>query len=100
MDNPRKAGFLPTMTFLARSRRCVVGLVFSAVCSSVPAADKASSSADNSTAPAVAASPSLFDYDRSAPLNLEVSNTETRNGVLIRDVIFSGHKDPITAYVV
>lgn len=46
------------------------------------------------------ADPSLFAYDRAAPLEVKDVGAETRNGVLVRDITFVGVKDPIKAFIV
>lgn len=42
----------------------------------------------------------LFDYDKSAPLDLKEIGSETRGSVLVRDITFVGTKNPIKAYLV
>lgn len=48
----------------------------------------------------LAAEPGLFDYDKSAPLNLREVGVEARGDVTVRDITFVGTKDPIKAYLV
>lgn len=43
---------------------------------------------------------SLFDYDRSAPLDIRELTTEQRSGAIIRDITFAGRDGPVRAYVV
>jgi dienelactone hydrolase len=49
---------------------------------------------------ALAADPSPFDYDKSAPLDLREVGVETRGAATVRDITFIGTKDPIKAYLV
>lgn len=51
---------------------------------------------------ALAAEPGLFNYDRSAPLDLREVGAETRGAANVRDITFAvpGTKDPIKAYLV
>jgi dienelactone hydrolase len=52
------------------------------------------------TALAPAAEPTLFDYDRSAPLGVKEVAVETRGTVTVRDLTFIGVDAPVKAYVV
>ncbi len=47
-----------------------------------------------------AVEPGLFDYDKTAPLEVREVGAETRAGARIRDITFVGVKDPIKAYLV
>jgi predicted esterase len=47
-----------------------------------------------------AASPSVFEYDRAAPLDVKEIGTELRDDAAIRDITFVGLTDPIKAYIV
>ena len=49
---------------------------------------------------AFAADPDLFNYDKSAPLDLREIGVETRGDVTVRDLTFIGVKDPVRAYLV
>lgn len=51
---------------------------------------------------AVTAEPSdsLFDYDRSAPLNVQEVGHETRSAALVRDITFTPAGKPVKAYLV
>jgi dienelactone hydrolase len=49
---------------------------------------------------ALAADPSPFDYDQSAPLALTELGVETRGAATVRDITFVGTNDPIKAYLV
>jgi len=49
---------------------------------------------------AAAAPASLFDYDRTAPLDVRELGTENRDGAIIRDLTFVGVKTPVKAYAV
>lgn len=53
-----------------------------------------------SAASTFAVEPGLFDYDRSAPLDLKEVGIETRGGVTVRDITFVGGTDPVKAYLV
>lgn len=50
--------------------------------------------------PAFAADADLFNYDKSAPLDVREIGVESRGGATIRDITFVGVKDPIKAYLV
>ncbi len=50
--------------------------------------------------PATPVDPHLFDYDRTAPLDLQESGRETRDGALVRDISFAGASGRVTAYLV
>jgi cephalosporin-C deacetylase-like acetyl esterase len=90
------------MTFFACLRRVVVALILLAGCHFATAAETPATPPPDSTAQAqvTAASDSLFDYDRSAPLDVEEVDSETRDDAVIRDVVFAGHKSRIKAYLV
>ena len=47
-----------------------------------------------------AADTEVFNYDKSAPLNVVEVGREQRGGATVRDITFVGVKDPIKAYVV
>ncbi len=49
---------------------------------------------------ASAAETGLFDYDKSAPLDIREVGVEQRGDVTVRDITFVGVKDPIKAYLV
>jgi len=51
-------------------------------------------------ASAATASANLFDYDRSAPLDVREITRETRDGAVVRDITFVGVKTPVKAYLV
>jgi pimeloyl-ACP methyl ester carboxylesterase len=51
--------------------------------------------AANAGAPA-----SLFDYDRSAPLDVRETGQEKRDDAIVRDITFVGVKAPVKAYIV
>lgn len=44
--------------------------------------------------------PGLFDYDKTAPLDLKEVGVENRGDAVVRDITFVGIKDPIKAYLV
>ncbi|MEO7597321.1 MAG: hypothetical protein ABIV50_00190 [Opitutus sp.] len=69
----------------------VIALGITSVVVSSPAAE-APSNASSVTA--------MFDYDRSAPLDLVEVGSETRDEAVIRDITFVGAKKPVTAYLV
>ena len=50
--------------------------------------------------PAFAADAELFNYDKTAPLNVVEVGQEQRGGATVRDLTFVGVKDPIKAYLV
>ena len=50
--------------------------------------------------PVQAASAALFDYDHSAPLDVQEMGSETRDDAIVRDITFIGAKSPIKAYLV
>ncbi|ACB73866.1 alpha/beta hydrolase family protein [Opitutus terrae] len=60
----------------------------------------ASAATAEKSAAATAAPDSLFDYDRSAPLDVREVMRETRAGALIRDVTFAAGKDLVAATIV
>lgn len=49
---------------------------------------------------AAAAPASLFDYDRSAPLDVHLVSTESHGDAVIRDITFVANKTPVKAFVV
>jgi predicted esterase len=49
------------------------------------------------TAPA---SPDVFNYDRSAPLDIREIASATRDGAVIREITFVGVKSPVKAFIV
>ena len=51
-------------------------------------------------APNTAAPASVFDYDRSAPLDLLETGSETRDDALVRDITFAAGQKRVTAYLV
>ncbi|MBA4135934.1 MAG: hypothetical protein C0518_01305 [Opitutus sp.] len=82
----------------------LAGLLHSAATGQTPPAAPASPATVATPAatatPVPPVDPALFDYDRSAPLNLAEVGRETRDGALIRDITFAGTKSPVTAYLV
>lgn len=102
------------MNFLTRVRRSTATLpvAFAATLVFALSARAAEPSSTPPTVPAattitpiaaetIAAAPdSLFDYDRDAPLELESSDAEIRDGAVIRDLTFRGHKKIIHAYLI
>lgn len=50
--------------------------------------------------PAFATDPDLFNYDKTAPLNVVEVGTEQRDAATVRDITFVGVKVPIKAYLV
>lgn len=51
--------------------------------------------------PAASAAPaSLFDYDQSAPLDVQAKDPSLRDGALITDLTFAGHQQRVRAYLV
>jgi predicted esterase len=84
------------MNFFAYPRCFVLGLALAA--NYLPAV--AAEAPAPSTVPPSPPNAALFDYDRSAPLDLQGVGSETRDEALIRDITFAGTKGPIKAYVV
>jgi predicted esterase len=84
------------MTLLARTRLITACLFVAATCVSVFAAEAASPGAPSTQA----ASAMLFDYDHSAPLDIQEIGNETRDDTVVRDITFIGAKSPIKAYLV
>ncbi len=81
------------MKFYPRLAALLVALV-------LPLHTRAAAAATDPFASVPAADAKLFEYDRSAPLDLKEIKSETRDGALIRDVTFVGTKDPIAAFIV
>ena len=50
--------------------------------------------------PALAADQELFAYDKTAPLEIHEVSVEQRGDATVRDITFTGVKDPIKAYLV
>ena len=102
MDSDHLPSFLVRMTAFTRPRRFVIGFWFVVTCSYGLAADApepgpASTSAELQV---TAAPASLFDYDKSAPLDVQEVGKETRDEAVVRDITFAGGKNRITAYLV
>jgi dienelactone hydrolase len=102
MDSNDPPSFLRRMTAFTLPRRFVVGFWFAVSCSYSLAADAppsgpASSSPDMQV---TAAPSSLFDYDTSAPLDVQEVGKEVRDEAIIRDITFAGGRNRMTAYLV
>jgi predicted esterase len=90
------------MTFLARFSRLVICALAFASGLNRPTfgAETSAASSAASSPPGLAASDALFDYDRTAPVEIEEVKRETRDDAVIRDIVFTGHKSRIKAYLV
>src|SRR6266498_3634487 len=71
-------------------------LLFAAFLSGAVAAETSSKSPASTTP----ASPALFDYDRSASLDIRDVATTSRDGAIVREITFIGVETPVRAYIV